>query len=263
MQRKIILGSVFLYMCSFPAFSQILKVSKGRLATDTSSYFTGIIDGAFALNNRSSTVDEQNLYLGITNNVDLVYLSEKSASILISGLNYYKIGDGPLIYNGTAHFREILRRKATFTPEVYGQVQFDESRQMELRWLAGGGFRWNILQKSNSLFMGVGAFREYERWDGESAVIRKRLLKLNSYMSADVALSPTTSVNAIAYFQSGRDAAIDAFRHRFSGNLEIKNAITDRLKIKMTSNFLLDDKPIIALNRFIYEVFFGLEYGFN
>ncbi|MEQ9467640.1 MAG: DUF481 domain-containing protein [Ekhidna sp.] len=245
------------------ASAQILKVDKDFLATDSSNYFTGVIDATFAINNRSSTAEKQNVYIGANNNVDVVYIAEQSATVLISGLNYFKIGDGPLIYNGTAHLREIFRRAATLTPEVYGQVQFDESRNMELRWLLGGGYRWNILQKQNSLYMGLGLFREYERWNGTEEKIEKELWKLNTYFSADVKLTPTTNVNAIIYFQSGNDSAIDVFRNRVSGQLEFKNALTDQFKIKMTSNFLLDDKPIIPLNKFIYEVYFGVEYAFN
>ncbi|WP_421763104.1 DUF481 domain-containing protein [Ekhidna sp.] len=260
--KQALLSSILLLLI-FSTQAQILKVDKGFLATDSSNYFTGVIDATFAINNRSSTVDEQNIYVGVNNNVDLVYIAEKSATILISGLNYYKIGDGPLIYNGTAHVREVLRRSAELTPEFFGQIQFDESRNMELRWLLGGGYRWNIIQKKNSLYTGIGIFREYERWSGPVETIEKRLWKLNSYVSADVKLTTTTNINAIVYFQSGKDSEINAFRNRLSGQLEFKNALTDQFKVKMTSNFLLDDKPIIPLNKFIYEVYFGVEYSFN
>ena len=262
------MGSKLILLLSFSllisvASAQILKVDKGFLATDSSNYFTGVVDATFAINNRSSTTEEQNTYIGVNNNVDIIYIAEKSATILISGLNYFKIGDGPLIYNGTAHVRQILRRFARITPEFFGQVQFDESRNMELRWLLGGGYRWNILQKRNSLYTGFGIFHEYERWNGLENEIEKNLWKLNSYLSADVRLTETTNVNAIVYFQSGRDSEIDTFRNRISGQLEFKNAVTAQLKVKLTSNFLLDDKPIIPVPEFLYEVFLGLEYSFN
>lgn len=263
MQIRFLLLVLFGSSLPFLVDAQILKVDKGFLASDSANYLTGLIDATFAMNNRSSTAEEQNLYIGVNNNVDLVYIAEKSATVLISGLNYFKIGDGPVIYNGTAHLREIFRRAAVLTPEVFGQVQFDESRNMELRWLLGGGYRWNILRKKNSVYAGLGIFNEYERWNGEQGGISKRLWKLNSYFSSDVKLTATTNINAIVYFQSGRDAAIGAFRNRLSGQLEIKNALTDRFKVKLTSNFLLDDRPIIPLNNFIYEVFFGIEYSFN
>ena len=263
MLPKKILFTLTASLFAFALNAQILKVDKGFLAADSSNYFIGVIDATFAINNRSSTIDEQNIYVGVNNNADVIYVSEKSATIFLSGINYFKIGDGPLIYNGTAHLREIFRRAAKFTPEVYAQIQFDESRNMELRWLLGGGYRWNILQQKNSLFMGLGLFREMERWNAGEFKINKNLWKLNTYLSADVRLSATTNINAIVYFQSGHDSEIDKFRNRLSGHLEFKNALTEHFKVKMISNVLLDDRPIIPLNEFIYEVYFGVEYVFN
>ena len=183
--NRFILLTLFGVFTSFVQ-AQILKVDKGSLASDSANYWTGVIDATFAINNRSSTVDEQNIYIGVNNNVDVVYIAEKSATVFISGINYFKIGDGPLIYNGTAHLRQILKRAATLTPEVFGQIQFDESRNMELRWLIGAGYRWNILQKNNSLYAGLGIFHEKERWNAGDLEINKDLWKMNSYVSADV-----------------------------------------------------------------------------
>ncbi len=260
--KKISLAALSL-LIAIHLHGQILKVDKGSLASDSSNYFIGVIDATFAINNRSSTVDDQNVYIGVNNNIDVVYIADQSATVLLTGLNYFKIGDGPLIYNGTAHLRQILRRSAKLSPEIYGQIQFDESRNMELRWLLGGGYRWNIQKKRNSLFAGLGIFREMERWNSGDLSINKELWKMNSYLSADIRLTATTNINAIVYFQSGRDGAIDQFRNRVSGQLEFKNALTEQFKVKMTSNFLLDDRPIIPLNKFIYEVYFGVEYSFN
>jgi len=100
-------------------------------------------------------------------------------------------------------------------------------------------------------------------WNGPENELTKQLWKLNTYLSADVKLTSSINVNAIVYFQSGRDSEIDAFRNRLSGHLEFKNAVTDQFKVKMTANFLLDDRPIIPLNEFIYEAFFGVEYSFD
>ena len=109
----------------------------------------------------------------------------------------------------------------------------------------------------------MGVFREHETWNGPDQQIDKELWKLNSYLSADVSISKATNVNAIVYFQTGRDGEIDVLRNRLSGHLEIKNAVSDHFKVKLVSNFLVDDRPIIPLNEVIYEAFFGIEYNFN
>ncbi len=253
----------FFLFCYSQVSAQILKVNKGSLASDSSDYFIGVIDGTFALNNRSSTAEVQNVYVGVNTNLDVVYVAKQSATLLISGLNYFKIGDSPAIYNGSSHLRHILRRAAKLTPEFYTQVQFDESRNMSLRYLAGAGYRWNILEKKNMLYCGLGVFNEHERWAGEQETIVKNLWKVNTYLSGDVKITQTTNINAIGYFQSGYDQEVNSFRNRFSGQIEIKNALNAHLKVKLSGQFLWDDQPIIPLNEFIYQTFVGLEYAFN
>ena len=243
--------------------AQILKVDKGHLSSDSSNYLTGIVDGSIAINNRSSTADQQNVYIGLRNNMDLVYVAKESATILIGGFNYFKIGSGPIISNGTGHLREIFRRNNKLTPELFGQLQYDQSRRMEARELIGGGLRWQVLKGKHSLNLGLGAFHEHERWDGVDQIILKDLWKMNSYLSGEINVTNRMQINAIAYFQSGNDASISSFRSRVSGHIEFKDKISERFKVKLSGDFLLDDRPIIPLNRLIYETYFGLEYSFN
>ena len=67
------IGLVLFIVISFHSTeSQILKVDKDFLETDSSNYFTGIIDATFALNNRSSTAEKDNVYIGFNNKIDVV-----------------------------------------------------------------------------------------------------------------------------------------------------------------------------------------------
>ena len=245
------------------ASAQILKVDKGHLSSDSTNYLTGIVDGSIAVNNRSSTVDQQNVYVGFRNNMDVVYVARESATILIGGFNYFKIGNGPVISNGTGHLREIFRRNHTLTPEVFVQLQYDQSRNMEARELIGGGMRWQAIKGKHSLNIGLGTFHEHERWNATDQMILKDLWKMNSYISCEINVTKRMQINAISYFQTGRDVSIDSYRSRVSGHIEIKDKISSRFKVKMSGDFLLDDRPIIPLNRLIYETYFGLEYSFN
>lgn len=265
MRRRLIRSLVFsfIFPLTLSSYSQILKIDKSHLSTDSSKFFTGVFDASFNVNNRGSTPDKQNVYVGINQNADVVYVGKEMATILIGGINYFKIGDGPLVYNGSVHLREVFKRKSTLSPEIYGQAQFDESRNMELRKLLGGGLRWNILKGKNSLHLGLGTFREHERWKGELDIIEKNLWKVNTYLGGDLSLTDAVSFNTIFYFQSGWDEEIGSFRNRISGQIEIKTTISKRVKIKMASTILVDNRPIIPVNRFVYETYFGMEYAFG
>ncbi|MFY0606243.1 MAG: DUF481 domain-containing protein [Cyclobacteriaceae bacterium] len=260
--RYLALGALLVFS-SYYVQGQILKINKGSFVSDSSGYFIGVADATFAMNNRASTQKEQNLYVGINTNLDIVHIGKKGATMFIGGLNYFKIGESAAIYNGSIHLRHIVKRAVRLTPEFYSQSQFDESRNMNLRYLTGAGYRWNFLQGKNILYAGLGVFYEYEKWKGEQSIIEKNLWKLNSYLSADVKLTQRIKLNAIGYFQSGFDPTIDAFRNRFSGQIEIRDALTKHFGVKLSGQFLLDDRPIIPLNQFTYQTFFGVEYRFN
>jgi hypothetical protein len=252
---------VFLLLChSMIGFGQILKVDKLHLEGDSSGYITGVVDAAFAANNRSSTAVRQNVYLGITSNLDLVHIGKENATIMISGINFYKLGDGPFINTGFVHFREVLNRKQKWNPEIFTQAQYDESRNMRWRLLMGGGYRWNIFRGKNALHLGLGAFREHERWEQQELLISKRLWKMNSYLGGELMVTKSIGINSIVYFQSGYDREDGLQRNRLSGSFQIRDKLTEHLKAKLVINFLVDDEPIVPLNRVVYETFVGFEY---
>lgn len=134
---------------------------------------------------------------------------------------------------------------------------------MKDRELVGGGLRFNFIQGENSLYMGVGAFNEFERWDRTDAIILKNLWKMNSFLGAEIDLNKQVQINAILYYQTGRDAAIEAFRSRLSGHFEVKDKISNHFKVKLISDFFMDNRPIIPLNTFVYEAYVGIEYLLN
>lgn len=243
--------------------AQILKVDKGYLASDSSDYFTGNLNLAFALNDRGSTAEDAIVYWGIQNLTDIVYIADKSASVLITGVNYFKIGEGPFIFNGYTHFRQVFRRKEKWSPEVYIQAQFDESRDLQHRWLYGGGIRWNATHPENTLYFGVGFFNERERWSIGDLSINKNLIKLNSYIGCEVDIVERVTVTGIAYYQTGYDDAISGFRDRIFASAQLKNDITDRIRMKIIFNYEFDNIPVIPLNRHVYESYLGFEYIFK
>lgn len=112
---RLMLQLSFIFLAGM-LFAQILKVDKSHLSGDSAEYFTGVADAAFALNNRSSTADIDNIYAGFRHHVDVVYVGEKAATTFIGGVNYFKIGSGPVISNGSVHIREIFLRKAFCPP---------------------------------------------------------------------------------------------------------------------------------------------------
>ena len=242
--------------------AQILRIDKNHLSSDTSGYTVGSVDLSFSANNRNSNADEQVHFLGTKAGLDLIRTREESATIWIGTINYTKLGDGPFISNGSGHLRHVFKRRSTLTPETYIQLQYDRSRQMQLRQLYGGGMRWNMLNKGDDLYSGLGLINENEVWDFEGEEIERNIWKLNSFIGSEINLTKRIIFNAILYFQSGEDKISNLYRSRASGFFEIKDQVTKNLEAKISAEFTWDQRPIIPLNQWVYEVYFGLEYDF-
>lgn len=254
--------SCFLHITILAAFGQVLKVDRSHFESDSSGYLVGAIGGNFNVNNRGSTPEEENVYVGVTGNTDFIHVAKNSATIMIGGLTYFKIGDGPTVYNGYVHLREILRRSHTVAPEFLLQSQFDQSRKMEFRQLIGGGLRFNVLRGENSLHAGLGGMFEHEEWRADTTLIVKDLFKINTYVGGELTLNETVTIRTITYFQSGWDARIESFRNRLSSFLQISTELTEHLNFTTSFDFYLDDRPIIPVPRITYESNFGISYTF-
>lgn len=246
--------------------SQILKVDKEDIDSDSANYWMGSVNLNFNINNRSTTATEEVVFRGLVANGDLVYLSEKNAYILINTINYFKSTGGPLISTGYAHFRINFSRKEKLSYETFTQLQYDDGRRMPYRFLMGGGLRLNIKDKKKiKLHAGIGAMVESERWrslEDESDIIEKNILKNSSYLSGQFILNDFVSFDLIGYFQGGLDTGSDLFRSRVSADAILNVKVTQRLSF--TTNFALqyEDRPIIPINNFVYSLTNGLRWNF-
>ena len=263
MRFKIWLSFLCLFFFSSIAKSQILKVDKSHLSTDSANYLTGAADLRFQLNNLASTPQQQNSLVSIHSLLDLVYVTPNKAIITINELQYFKIGDGPFLNTGSAHVRVNWSRNTFLSPETFVQIQYDQSRQMKQRFLYGGGTRFNFIRGDNSLHAGIGIFREQEIWENQDGIsVDVTFNKFNSYFGGEVNLNDHIELNSIAYFQTAYDNTIDAWRHRVNGTLELKDRITKAFQLKLALSGSLDSRPIIAINRFFYSLQLGFEFSF-
>lgn len=259
------LSAFIIFFGGFFASGQILRIDKNHLNTDSSNYFLGSIDLRFSLNNRASTANDQVSFVLVANNVDIVYIGKESANIFINNISFVRRGnEGRFINHGYAHLRRIFSRKKKFTPVIFTQFQYDEVRSLVARRLFGGGYRWNILSGEKSVHMSALPFYEYEEWKSlEGEDIIKELVKFGYNFGGDLNLTKSISLNFINYYQIGYDDEINGFRNRFVTFMELKDALTKHLKIKTSFELLWDERPIIPLNSFIYDINFGFEYHFD
>lgn len=250
----------------FPLKAQILNVEKSRVDKDTTNVWVG--SAGFNLNifNRDAGSGEPNHFVNLGTNANLGYLSNQHGYILMGQLDYVEVTDDPLIRTGYLHSRTTLWRSRTISYELFGQLQYDISRGLRNRWLTGGGVRWRIKdQPKIKMFLGAGLMYETEKWENplmEDQFIQPQLLKTTNYFSIHNSVKDHLRLNAIAYFQSGYDPGIEAFRHRLNLTASINVKLTSKLDLRTSFDCQYENRPIFPITQFIYSLSNGLAYNF-
>lgn len=259
---KYIICSLILFT-GFISKSQILKVDRAEVHSD-SSYWSGSIDFKFNLNNQAATVDENITFVGTQLGADLSYIGKKHLYMLVNQLQYFSTGTGPFVSTGFAHFRVNWLRDSKVSYETFTQMQYDAGRNMQSRFLYGGGLRLSLIQAEKSYFhAGFGLMYEDERWeDFEDVIVERQIWKTTNYIGANFAFNDANSLHTTFYFQTGKDTVDDVYRTRISGDIGLQFSISD--KLSFTTNFALqyEDRPIIPINNIVYSLTNGLRLKF-
>lgn len=260
------IGLITCFLTSQYCFSQILKVDKQEIDTDSSNYWMGSINLDFNINNRSTTATNEVVFRGLVAHGDLVYLSEDNAYILITTVNYFKSTGGPLTSTGYAHFRVNFLRRKQLSFESFTQLQYDDGRRMPYRFLTGGGLRLNVKRKGKlRLHAGLGLMIESERWRSiqeSSELIEKTILKNSSYVSGTVKINDYIDFDLIGYYQGGFDVDSDLFRNRISCDLHLSIKVFEKLAFVTNFSVQYEDRPIIPINNYVYTLTNGLKWNF-
>ncbi|MCA6073993.1 DUF481 domain-containing protein [Fulvivirga sedimenti] len=255
-------------MLSGPVSGQILRVNKNNLNADSSRFWLGAFTFNFNLNNRSVSAENENAFIGLTASADLVYVADKNAYILINQINYFTSSDqnGAFISTGYAHFRINWLRKKRLSYENYVQTQYDRGRNMPQRVLMGGGIRYRLVdEEKKKLIVGTGAMFERERWkepENESNIIEKNFWKNSSYINGFIFITEDVKLDIITYYQGGYDYEADLFRNRINGDIVLSFNINKKLSFNAEFSGQFEDRPIIAINKFIYSVKNGIKWAF-
>lgn len=250
----------------FSAQSQILKVHKGNIDTDSSKYFLGNIALNFNLNNQSGSAEENIHFRGLTTSADLVYVGKEHAYIMINNINYIKSTGGPLISNGYVHLRTNLLRKNKLSYEIFTQIQYDNGRNLSLRYLLGGGIRYRLIKREKSrLYYGLGLMQELEEWlpfEENASLIEKNITKVSTYLGGKVDLTETIELQVVMFYQSGYDLDSELYRNRVNGDVQLSIHVIGKLDFIVSFTAQYEDDPIIPVNNFVYALRNGLKWNF-
>ena len=253
---------ILLIILSNISIGQILDVNNKHVTDDSARFFIGTINFSFKINNQSSTKDEEVIFKGLDTKVDMAYIGQKNAYILINKLNYFSSTGGPFVSTGYSHFRVNWLRQNFLSYETFAQAQYDDGRKMPLRTLLGAGIQMHLLQRERSIIqVGIGGMFETEKWKNpeiEDDVIRKEIWKTTNYLRANVALTKSVSFRTITYYQGGYDSDDELWRSRLTNDSNLTILITDRLSFITNFSIQYDFNPIIPILEYNYSLTNGL-----
>ncbi len=258
---------LFILLSGQTLYGQILNVEKNRLKGDSANYFVGSVGADFNINNRSiNDAGQTVVFIGLTANSDVGYISEYHSFLLLTQFQYNATNDQSINSTGYGHFRINWLRKQRLSYETFTQLQYDQGRGMQLRWIGGGGIRYRVYDAENSnLYIGIGAMREREVWEvpaSEGLTRDINIWQSTNYIANRVKLSENADFNIIAYYQTGYDHVQEFFRHRISADANLLVRITSRLALRTTAGATYENQPIVPITKLVYSVTNGIQLRF-
>lgn len=253
----------FMLLFEFSASCQILNLERRRIENDSLEYTLLNIGSDFSLFNRSAAEDAPVNLLGFNNSLNFIRKKNRHALIVIAQNNFLRINENPFLNTGFAHIRGHFNRMDKRSFEVFTQYSYDNFRQLNPRILLGSNLRYRAIQSDRlTLSFGFGPMLEYEQWINPETdeKVEVDFVKLNSYFVLRLVLSDTFEYNGSTYFQSGYDGSIDRLRNRVAHTSNLIARVTGRLSLTVSFDMNYEDRPIVPITPFIFNIRNGLMY---
>lgn len=228
------------------ADAQILNVERTRGAVDSTGWGAGL-GFDFTVNKYRERVITGESESSIT------YTSTLHRYIFLSSLEFVDIDGASVINSGYMHLRSTFLYDNSFSPELFGQYQYNNNLGLDNRILGGAGIRYRFISLDN--FTGTfstGVMAEHEEWKPvEDELVKNTFLKTSSNISLRGNVSEHAKLLVIGYYQA---RPIDFFKPRAT----LENQLNVRLSrhVALTVSFVMtnDADPIIDIPKLTYEL---------
>ena len=260
----IVILTVFLFamFLALTGQTQILNIDK----SDTLSYS---IQSRLNINiNCGLEIDKQKKTLyDASNTAEILLQKNHELYILSSSYRFTYNGPDDFLNAGYIHLRFRHNYKNKLEPEAFLQYQFDNTRGLVRRALAGANYRYNFWKADKiDLNAGAGLMMEHERWNyaGVDSVkvplnttpIENSLLKMNSYIRFDYKSSANSDLAFSLFLQS----RFTSFHPRIAPSVQWNVAAGKHVGISVAFNSLYDTQPVVPISHFYFTVINSMYY---
>lgn len=253
MLRNILAVSV---LFTLSLFGQI-NIERLRMDDDTTGMWSGHIESELTFKKGNSDV----LLLESTVAVEADWRNS-SALLVMKG----DIGEsnGNRISNEFAtHLRYVDRFSSSVYGEVFLQYNYNLSRKILNREIAGGGVQFLLIEEPDwKIRLGVGAMLEREEYDvpkSEREAREANLISGNSYLSVNLALAKNMVITSTTYFQQALKELKD---FRILSETKAAFKFSKDLSFTLKFNLLYENIPLTGLKSYDIDSKYGIEWNF-
>jgi putative salt-induced outer membrane protein YdiY len=191
--------------------------------------------------------------LELKSNADFQYAKGKSRFIFLNYIGYMKYNGAEIQNLGYQHFRYnyTFRDSGTVTGEVFVQHQYNQVKMFKTRIVEGIGPRFRIFKRSKmKWFFAPLIMNEYEQLlDSAHTVVKA--VRLDSYTSFNLDLTPVLSINHITYFQPKIENFSD---FHLSSETTLRLKITKKMAFDIGYSLDYDSAPPPAVQHLFYSL---------
>lgn len=255
-------------LCCLPSFikAQILFSESYTIILDTTKHIKGSFLPSFKYQNQKEDLIE------FTNQADITLLVRESAFTFANNIAITKFG-GETILSGGYIYGEFRKLNAkAIALETYAQVHWAEARGLDRKYAGGVNARFKLHKsKKWGLFVGVGPFYEYEKWNfngiadmnlipGNELYREQENIKMGSYVSLKYTVADFLFIDISGYYQSKFDEWNSA--PRLASSSRITYNFTQALGFAVTYQNIYDPAPLVPINKTFHKLVLGFSITF-
>jgi len=212
---------------------------------------SGSIDLSYSIARGNSELTE----IGIGPN--LIWRTWKHQIFMLNNLTRVSSNGGSIINKGFSHFRYNYDITKKYIYELFIQAQYDRSRDLEQRYLAGSGIRIITINREKfKMANGITGMYEYEELS--SGEISK-LIRGSFYMTLNFSNSDNISLTNTIYMQPSVEN-MDDYRVLNEGQVKVK--ITGHFSLTTSIQYRYDSKPPEGIENYDLGIKNGLEFSY-
>lgn len=255
MKNKIVLALLLFFLIAFKTYSQV-NTEKFRRDADTLG-FSGNAD--LEIDFRTGNVDFQRVGLGGRMNYNF---GSDYTFLVFKGEYGWQSGE-EFSNEALVHLRNVYSLREEIQLETFIQSDFNKSRLLLNRYLAGGGLRFKIFTADDfKMRIGTAYFYELEKYNlPENSLhgIRTYTHRSSSYFTSNIALNDDLNFTTITYFQPAIGKWED---YRIISENSLGITLSKYFDIYIDVNMRYDNRPPDNIKRFDTDSKLGVSIKF-